>query len=124
MLGKHDVGATLAVSEITAARRFYEETLGLTAAIEMGDGVIYASGNTRLLVYQSEFAGTNKATAATWATGSDFDAVIDDLRDKGVAFQHYDVPGATREGDIYVMDGMRGVWIVDPDGNILGIVDQ
>ena len=57
--------------------------------------------------------------------GGNFDAVIDDLRGKGVDFEHYDdLPGTTRDGDIHTMDGMRGVWFKDPDGNILSIVDQ
>jgi catechol 2,3-dioxygenase-like lactoylglutathione lyase family enzyme len=125
MLGDHDVGATLAVSDFEAARTFYEETLGLTAAMAMEDAAIYTSGGSRVLVYQSEYAGTNKATAATWSAGDQFDAVLDDLRGKGVTFEHYDdLPGATREGDIHTMGDMRGVWFQDPDGNILSIVDQ
>ena len=125
MLGKHDVGATLAVSDFEAAKKFYEDTLGLTTATAMQGAAIYTSGASRLLVYESENAGTNKATAATWATGGQFDAVIDDLRGKGVSFEHYDdLPGATRDDDVHTMSGMRGVWFKDPDGNILSIVDQ
>ena len=79
----------------------------------------------RVLVYQSEHAGTNRATAATWAVGDEFDSVIDDLRGKGVTFEHYDdLPETTREGDIHTIGGMRGVWIKDPDGNILSVVEQ
>ena len=125
MLGGHDVGATLAVSDFEAAKKFYEDTLGLTTATAMEGAAIYTSGASRLLVYQSEFAGTNKATAATWVVGGAFDLVIEDLRDKGVVFEHYDdLPDTTREGDIHTMGEMRGVWFKDPDGNILSIVDQ
>jgi catechol 2,3-dioxygenase-like lactoylglutathione lyase family enzyme len=125
MLGDHDVGATLAVSDFEASRTFYEDTLGLVAAMEMDGSAIYTSGTTRVLVYQSEYAGTNKATAATWAVGDQFNAVVDDLRGKGVVFEHYDdLPGTTRDGDIHTMGEMRGVWFKDPDGNILAIVDQ
>ena len=76
-------------------------------------------------VYRSDFAGTNKATAATWAVGDQLDAIVGALRDKGVSFEHYDIPGTTREGDIHVLgDEGRGVWLKDPDGNIIGLVDQ
>jgi catechol 2,3-dioxygenase-like lactoylglutathione lyase family enzyme len=125
MLGEHDVGATLAVSDFEAAKKFYEDTLGLTTAMAMEGAAIYTSGASRLLVYESEYAGTNKATAATWAAGAQFDDVVDDLRGKGVSFEHYDdLPGTTRDGDIHTMSGTRGVWFTDPDGNILSIVDQ
>ena len=125
MLGGHDVGATLAVSDFEASRKFYEDTLGLTTATAMEGAAIYTSGASRLLVYESEFAGTNKATAATWEVGGAFDPVIDDLRGKGVVFEQYDdLPGTTRDGDIHTMGEVRGVWFKEPDGNILSIVDQ
>jgi catechol 2,3-dioxygenase-like lactoylglutathione lyase family enzyme len=125
MLGRHDVGATLAVSDIAAARSFYEDTLGLTATVEMGDAVVYSAGNSQLFVYRSDFAGTNQATAATWAVGGEFDGVVQALRDKGVTFERYDdLPGVTRDGDIHVLGDMRGVWFRDPDGNIIAVVES
>ena len=87
MLGDHDAGATLAVSDFEASRKFYEDTLGLTTAMAMDGAAIYTSGASRILVYQSEYAGTNKATAATWAVGDQLDAVVDDLRGKGVTLR-------------------------------------
>lgn len=124
MLGKHDVGATIAVSDIAEARSFYEGSLGLEPVEDMGEAVVYSSGGSRMMVYRSEFAGTNKATAATWGVGGDFDAIVDDLHAKGVTFEQYDLPDTTRDGDVHTMGGMRGVWITDPEGNILAIVDQ
>ena len=124
MLGKHDAGAMLAVSDLDAARTFYEKTLGLTPAMEMPDAVVYTSGSSRMMVYVSEYAGTNKATAVTWGVGDDFDEIVDDLRGKGVSFEHYDLPETTREGDVHVMGEMRGVWFKDPSGNIISLMDQ
>ena len=75
-----------------------------------------------MLVYPSEYAGTNQATAASWAVGDDFDAIVQDLRAKGVTFEHYDdLPETTREGDVHVMDAYKAVWFKDPDGNILNL---
>jgi catechol 2,3-dioxygenase-like lactoylglutathione lyase family enzyme len=128
MLGGKDAAAALAVSDMDAARDFYEDTLGLTkaeGAPEDPGAVVYRSGNSVVLVYQSEYAGTNKATAATWAVGGDFEAIVQSLKDKGVTFEHYDdLPGTARDGDIHTMGDLRGVWLKDPDGNILSIIDQ
>jgi catechol 2,3-dioxygenase-like lactoylglutathione lyase family enzyme len=124
MLGNKDAGATLAVSDIERAREFYENTLGLTVIQENPGGVLYRSGNSVVLVYPSEFAGTNKATAASWAAGDDFDAVVQELQAKGTTFEHYDLPDTTREGDIHTSGDFRAVWFKDPDGNILNVVSM
>ena len=124
VLGEHDVGATLAVTDFDAARSFYEDTLGLEPVMEFPDSVLYRSGNTRLMVYRSDLAGTNKATAATWGVGDQLDSIVQELRSKGVTFEHYDLPGTTRDGDIHELgDDMRGVWFKDPSGNIISVVN-
>jgi catechol 2,3-dioxygenase-like lactoylglutathione lyase family enzyme len=128
VLGDKDAFATLAVKDIDAARRFYEETLGLTphGGAPPGPGVVvYRSGGSAVLVYESRYAGTNQATAASWAVGDDFDSLVAELKGKGVAFEHYDdLPDTTLEGDVHVSGELRTVWFKDPDGNILNIVNQ
>jgi catechol 2,3-dioxygenase-like lactoylglutathione lyase family enzyme len=124
MLGNKPAAATLPVSDMQRARDFYENTLGLSPVQEMEGGILYGAGNSVVLVYESQYAGTNQATAATWAVGSDFDGIVDGLRQKGVTFEQYDnLPGTTRDGDIHTFDGMRAVWFKDPDGNILNVGD-
>jgi catechol 2,3-dioxygenase-like lactoylglutathione lyase family enzyme len=124
MLGNKPAAATLPVSDMQRARDFYENTLGLTPVREMEDGILYGAGNSVVLVYTSQYAGTNQATAATWAVGTDFDAIVEQLRQKGVTFEQYDnLPGTTRDGDIHSFDDMRAVWFKDPDGNILNVGD-
>ena len=124
MLRDKDAGAALAVSDLHRARDFYENTLGLAPVQEQPGGILYKSGNSVVLVYPSEYAGTNKATAAAWAVGDDFDAIVEELRSKGVSFEHYDLPDTTREGDVHIADDFKAVWFKDPDGNILNLVNQ
>ena len=71
MLGNKDAAVTLAVSDLVRARDFYENTLGLEPAQEPPGAVLYRSGQSVVLVYPSEYAGTNQATAASWAVGDD-----------------------------------------------------
>ena len=106
------------------AKKFYEDTLGLTQVGAEGEEVIiFKSGNSIVNVYQSQYAGTNKATAVTWVVGQDLEGVVQQLKAKGVAFEHYDMPGVTREGDVHVGGNMKVAWFKDPDGNILNIVN-
>jgi catechol 2,3-dioxygenase-like lactoylglutathione lyase family enzyme len=125
MLAGKNVAAMLAVRDVAVARDFYENTLGLELVREAQDAIVYRSGDSVAVVYPSEFAGTNKATAASWAVGRDFDQIVEGLGTKGVSFEHYDdVPGVTRDGDVHVGGGIRAVWFKDPDGNILSVIDQ
>ena len=127
MLGDRNVIATLPVGDMKRARDFYENTLGLKQAPGMPEGadaIVYQAGNSGVLVYQSAYAGTNQATAASWGVGDDFDAIVGDLRKKGVPFERYDdLPDTTREGDIHTFGGggMKSVWFKDPDGNIISV---
>lgn len=124
MLGSKNAAATLAVSDLQRARDFYENTLGLEPLQDALGSVLYKSGNSVLLVYPSEYAGTNQATVATWAVGDDFEAIVQELKAKGVSFVHYDdLPDITREGDVHMIGELRGVWFKDPDGNVLSLVN-
>lgn len=126
MLGKQDAVATVAVRNLAAAKKFYEGALGLKAIDAEGDEVVvYETGSSRLNVYRSQFAGTNKATAVTWAV-DDVEGEVRTLKSKGVAFEHYDMPGLKLQGDLHVADGedMKVAWFKDPDGNILSLVNR
>jgi hypothetical protein len=46
------------------------------------------------------------------------------LKGKGVTFESYDLPGATKDGDVHVMGELKAAWFKDPDGNILNIVNM
>ena len=120
MLKDHDSSAIVAVSDLDRARRFYSDTLGLELAGESAEqGVlVYRTGATRLVVYRSEFAGTNRSNAVVWGVGGEVDSIVAGLESKGVRFEHYPEIGRL-EGNIHHSGGMRLVWLKDPDGNIL-----
>jgi catechol 2,3-dioxygenase-like lactoylglutathione lyase family enzyme len=125
MLGNRDSAATVAVRDMDRAVRFYEEILGLTRIHdEGGEAVAYQTGRSSLLVYRSEFAGSNQATAVTWNVGDALDGCVRDLAGKGVGFEHYNMPNTQLEGDIHVSGGTRVAWFKDPDGNIHALVND
>jgi catechol 2,3-dioxygenase-like lactoylglutathione lyase family enzyme len=122
MLADKDALATIAVKDLPAARAFYEGKLGFRpSGAEDAEVVTYKSGGSTLLVYRSQFAGTNKATSATWGVGGEFDTIVKALREQGVPFEHYDLPGGKRHGDVHMFGEFRAAWFTDPDGNILHI---
>jgi catechol 2,3-dioxygenase-like lactoylglutathione lyase family enzyme len=125
MLATKDATATVAVKDIDNARRFYGGTLGLPPIdVPEEEVAAYQAGGTRLLVYRSQFAGTNRATSVTWNVGDEVDAIVKDLSGKGVRFERYDLPDTVHDGDVHVMGDMRAAWFKDPEGNIHALVSQ
>ena len=115
-----DAQPTVAVKSLDRARTFYGEVLGLKPTGANTPTVqTYLAGRTVVVVYESQFAGTNQGTAITWPLGTGFDQAIGELQGKGVAFEHYDMPGITRTGDVHEAGGMKLAWFKDPDGNII-----
>ena len=125
MLGDKEAIGTLAVKDLAAAKKFYQGTLGLKLEDETGtEAHTYRSGGARLIVYRSDFAGTNKATALNFIVGDRIDKLVKGLRDRGVTFEHYDdMPDVKREGDVHIAGPMRIAWFKDPDGNILNVIN-
>ena len=122
MLGDFAAAATVAVKDLDKARDFYERVVGLKLKGEAISGVqAYVAGASTIVVYQSRFAGTNQATTVTWTLGGAFDAAVAELKAKGVAFERYDMPGATLEGDVHVLADAKVAWFKDPDGNIVNL---
>ena len=123
MLGKSDATPMIAVKDLDRARKFYEDTLGLKQVDDFGEGFMLKSGDTKLSVYRSEFAGTNKATALTFDV-ADIQEEVRGLKEKGIAFEHYDLEGLKANGDIFEGEGMKTAWFKDPDGNILSLIEE
>jgi len=122
MLAAKEAMATIAVKDLAKAKKFYGDTLGLKqSGEEMDEVATYNSGKSTIVVYESQFAGTNKATSATWGVGDKLDSIVSTLKKKGVPFEHYNMPGATLDGDIHKFGDFRAAWFKDPDGNILHI---
>ena len=121
MLKDRNSAAIVAVSDIERARHFYADTLGLELVENDIEGVLgFRTGETGLVVYCSKEAGTNRANAVVWSAGDEIDAIVADLRAKGVTFEHYpEMDGVSLEGDVHVAGAMKMVWFKDPDGNIL-----
>lgn len=124
MLSDKTAVATIAVKDMEAGKKFYEGTLGLSKFGDDPGGILYKSGSSNVFVYESQFAGTNQATAASWGVGDDIKEIVESLKAKGVKFEQYDLPGATMDGDVHVMGELKAAWFKDPDGNILNLVNK
>lgn len=123
MLADYPIGPTLPASDISRARRFYEDVLGFrpTDVIDQTGEVVYSSGGVSFFVYPSSSAGTNRSTAAAWRV-PDLTAMVDTLSDRGVVFEEYDLEELrTVDGIALMPDGTKVAWFKDSEGNILAM---
>ena len=112
--------AVLPAEEITRAKRFYGETLGLEIEeVPGGDVVVHAGGGTRFLIYERARTIAEHTVLSFWV--EDLHAVMDELRSRGVIFEEYDLPGLTTVGGVAEVPGMRSAWLTDTEGNIINI---
>jgi catechol 2,3-dioxygenase-like lactoylglutathione lyase family enzyme len=123
MLTGAQVMAIVPTTDLARARAFYGEKLGLVEAnlATPGPQVVYRCGGSTLLeVYERPAAGDAQHTLASWQV-SDLKAAVDQLRDRGVRFEQYDLPEVKTEDGISATGDLREAWFRDPDGNILRI---
>ena len=122
MLANALVCATLPTTDLERAKRFYGETLGLPEAdLGVEGGVFYTAGaGTMFRVYERP-PSTAGHTVAVFLV-EDLEQEMSELRNRGVSFEEYDLPGLKTVSGIYSdeQSGFRGSWLKDPDGNILG----
>ena len=124
MYGNTALHPVLPASDLDRAKRWYSEKLGLEPVREdKYGGAEYEIGGSMFLVYQSEFAGTNNATAAGFRVDN-FDAAVAELRSAGVVFEDVDFGefGSTVDG-VLTMPGStdKAAWFKDSEGNILSV---
>lgn len=132
MLNDAPITTILPCVDVDRAREFYSETLGLEEVRIPGDTQAEAQGRlmfesgqgTRIGLYQREKPPKADHTVAGWMV-EDLDATVDDLLDRGVTFEVYDMPGVEfDERGVARADGMRSAWFEDPAGNTLSIMQK
>lgn len=116
------VCATVPTTDLVRARRFYEEALGLKAAIvDERRGVYYRAGEGALLNLYERQQSTAENTVATFLV-ENLEEVMSALRSRGVSFEEYNLADLKTKNGVYSDEtGFKVAWFKDPDGNILGI---
>ncbi len=118
--------AVLPASDLARARTFWHDTFGLDPVddgFDEADAEMYEIGGTRVLVYETQFAGTAQNTALG-IDSDDFDRDMADLKAKGVTFNDYDLPGIKTVDGVIELGGMRTAWFNDSEGNIIALGER
>ena len=124
MLKDTAIAAVLPAKDVSRAKDFYRDKLGLEPVEPADDNVMYECGNgTRFLVYQTENAGSAKNTQMGWVT-DDVERDVQELRGRGVVFEEYDFPGLKTENGVATSDAGKAAWFLDSEGNILSLFER
>ena len=122
MLKNAPVVPYIPAADLSRARKFYEDKVGLVPREAIAGGVVYeCAGGPWIFLYESAGAGTSKASQAFWQV-KDVEAEVAELRSRGVTFEEYDMPGLKTVNGIATMGGTQGAWFKDSEGNILAII--
>jgi catechol 2,3-dioxygenase-like lactoylglutathione lyase family enzyme len=128
-LRRATIATRLPAQDLDRARRFYAEKLGLEPAEERPGGLRYTGSSGWFAVFESAGRPSGEHTQMSWEV-DDLDAVVAELRRRGVTFEDYDLPGLTTVDGIATVEGNypskgavgeRGAWFRDSEGNLLSI---
>ncbi|MEJ2210359.1 MAG: VOC family protein [Anaerolineae bacterium] len=129
MLKDTRIDAVIPAVDVERARKFYRDTLGLEEITprgldreaSMANAMFRVGDCSRFLIYKRPRRSKAEHTLATF-TVDNLEGTMQDLRKRGVRFEHYDLPNLkTDERDIAEQDGMKVAWFKDSEDNILGI---
>jgi catechol 2,3-dioxygenase-like lactoylglutathione lyase family enzyme len=118
MLSEFLAVTTLVVTDLEVAKPFYRDQLGLTLLEENPASVRFGAGKGSQLTIRRGQPGAAGQTVMHFEV-DDVEAVVADLRSRGVVFEEYEAPKTV---DFIAQIGpARGAWFKDPAGNVIGV---
>ncbi|MEU4521717.1 VOC family protein [Amycolatopsis sp. NPDC024027] len=124
MLSNVRIEARIPTQDLTRARRWYAEKLGLEAVEEREGGLRYEGASGVFSLYASAGVSDGSFTQVAFYV-DDLESTVAMLRERGVVFEEYD---GMRGG---IMDirgnypskgsGERAAWFRDSEGNMIGL---
>jgi catechol 2,3-dioxygenase-like lactoylglutathione lyase family enzyme len=123
VLGSHPVGVVLLSTDPQKSRAFYADALQLDIVEESDSAIAYASGATRITLTSSTTGSNDEQTKAAWRV-DDLRAELDWLKTRGISPEDYDTDDLTTVDGVADRGSVWAAWILDPDGNALGIEQE
>jgi catechol 2,3-dioxygenase-like lactoylglutathione lyase family enzyme len=124
MLSDSPAFSGFSVDDPVAARRFYEETLGLRVSDVEMEGLmrLELGGGTEVLVYPKPDHTPASFTVLNFPV-PDVEKAVDELAARGVRFERYEQPPTDAKG-IMREGGPLIAWFTDPAGNVFSVIQQ
>ncbi|MEW1695379.1 VOC family protein [Streptomyces sp. NPDC093249] len=127
MFGATPAFSGFSVDDLDAARRFYGDTLGLTAEVRGGGETrmlfLTLAGGARILAYPKDDHVPATFTVLNFEV-DDIDRAVDELIARGVTLERYPVFEADAKGVVRGGGGPAIAWFKDPAGNVLAVLQN
>jgi predicted enzyme related to lactoylglutathione lyase len=112
------------VDDISAARTFYGETLGVAVTEDNGMLSLHFAGDTKVLVYPKPNHEPATFTVLNFPV-ADVEGTVKALAERGVTFERYEgTEIETDELGVFRGGGPLIAWFTDPAGNVLSVIEQ
>ena len=122
MLSRAPVTTMLPVIDMKRARDFYESRLGLTPVGMKPDGkFVYACAGGSAIALFPEEGGTKADHTAISFKVDNIGLALAALKNAGVVFENYDLPGLKTVNHVCVLGSEKAAWFKDTEGNYLCI---
>ena len=124
MLGKTKAFSGFSVDDVSRARQFYADTLGLDVSEENGMLTLHLAGDRPTLIYPKPDHTPATFTILNFPV-DDVEKAVDGLTERGVQFERY--AGSEMETDakgIFRGGGPLIAWFKDPAGNVLSVIQS
>ncbi len=115
----------LAVDDIERAVAFYGDKLGLEvvrAEQDPSTAMVRVGETGWLMLYTTSFR-RGETTQASFIV-PDVESTVAELRERGVEFEEYDLPGLKTEHGIATLEGFKTAWFKDSEGNTLAVSQE
>jgi len=120
--------SSFSVDDIEEAREFYENTLGIEVSDnEEGGLVLNFPDSGSVFIYPKDNHEPATFTVLNFLV-DDIDEAVDDLTDRGIAFESYKGEMKTDEKGIFRGadddNGPNIAWFKDPAGNFVSVIEK
>ena len=115
----------IAVDDLDRAITFYRDKLGFNVRQLEQDptsALVEVGSSDRLLLYKSSYK-RGETTVASFLV-DDVPGAVRDLRDKGITFEDYDLPGLKTVDGVATLGDLQSAWFKDSEGNTIAVTTE
>ncbi len=123
MLNSSRAFSGFSVNDISKAKKFYGETLGLEVTEAHGILKLHLAGGTTAVIYPKPKHQPATFTILNFPVAN-IEEAVDWLAQRGIRFEHYEGDIKTDEKGIFRGGGPLIAWFKDPAGNILSVLQE